>query len=157
MLVVSDTTPVSSLYQIGQIQLLHRLFHQVLMPEQVLTELNVRSDLRDVDWQSLGLTIVRVNNEEMIKALKEEVDDGEAAAIAYCLMSDADLLLVDDDEARGAATRRGIKVLGTLGVLLQAKAAGLIPFIAPHLIALRKIKFYVTDELYNHVLQLAGE
>jgi predicted nucleic acid-binding protein len=86
-----------------------------------------------------------------------EVDAGEAAAIAYCIEHDTDKLLIDDGDGRRAATDRKINVIGTVGVLLIAKEAGLLPLLQPHLAALKNIQFYISDKLFRQALQLAGE
>jgi predicted nucleic acid-binding protein len=64
------------------------------------------------------------------------------------------------DELRGRAAARslGLPVMGTLGVLLEAKRRGLIPAIKPELDRLRQsTRFHATDDIYNYVLQLADE
>jgi predicted nucleic acid-binding protein len=51
----------------------------------------------------------------------------------------------------------GVRCVGTVGVLIEAKKKGLIPLVKPSLDALRVSGFYLGDELYERVLRDAGE
>jgi predicted nucleic acid-binding protein len=61
----------------------------------------------------------------------EELDEGEAAAIALAISLDADLLLMDDRKGVIAARGKGLRVTGTLGVLDLAAGRGLVNFAQP--------------------------
>ncbi len=66
-----------------------------------------------------------------MKALQEKLDRGEAEAIALALEIAAGLLLMDERRGRNEAKRFGIRFVGTLGVLIEAKARGLFPEVRP--------------------------
>ena len=66
-------------------------------------------------------------------------------------------MLIDDLKARKIASLRGLKVIGTIGVLLDAKRKGLISEIKPLLEELMAEKIRISKELYNHALTLATE
>lgn len=68
-----------------------------------------------------------------------------------------DYLLIDDKRCRKVATINHIKTIGPLGVLLQAKRAGLIPLIAPLLSQIQASPVYIGQSLIETVLELAGE
>ena len=60
--------------------------------------------------------------------------------------------------SRYAAKRFGLQVVGVLGILLEAKSKSHIQQIKPHLDALRQqAGFYIHEELYRHIIKLAGE
>lgn len=82
---------------------------------------------------------------------------GEREAIALTLEMNADLLLMDELAGRRTATSLGVRVMGTLGVLLRAKAQQLIPAVAPFIDQLLATGFYVDDELAERVRRTAGE
>jgi hypothetical protein len=70
----------------------------------------------------------------------------------------ADLILLDEQEGRHAAQRMGLRVIGVVGVLLDAKAQGVVEAVQPHLEALRQqAGFYLSESLYQSALVLAGE
>jgi len=67
-------------------------------------------------------------------------------------------LPIDEADGRKAATRLGLKIVGTVGILLRAKEQQLIEKVEPYLRALRtEARFWLSDDLYNHALFLAGE
>lgn len=71
---------------------------------------------------------------------------------------DAGLLILDEREARRLAKRFGLKVTGVLGVLLEAKAAGLIQEVRPLVQELRdRAGFYLSEDVQQLIHKLAGE
>ena len=83
---------------------------------------------------------------------------GEAEAIALATDLSADLVLIDEQEARQIATKAGLHVTGVLGVLLRAKRDSLIPALAPEIDALRaRARFFIAPALEARVRALAGE
>lgn len=99
-----------------------------------------------------------LQNQFLVYTLRRDLDRGESESIALALELGAGLLLLDEREGRHAAQRLGIKVVGVVGVLLEAKSHGVIPYIRPHLDALRQnAGFYLKESLYQSVLVLAKE
>jgi hypothetical protein len=82
---------------------------------------------------------------------------GEAEAIALALELSDSLLLVDERAARDLARARGVRVLGSLGVLLEAKRRGRLPTVQPLLDSLRASGFWLDARTYSAVLEMAGE
>lgn len=161
MIVVSNTSPITNLAAIGQFELLHRLYGEILIPEGVWGELHSMGlnwpgaqEVRSVPWVSQR----RVQNRPLVDALSLELDHGEAEAIALALELKADLILLDEREGRRTARRLGMPVIGVLGILLDAKGNGYLPEIAPSIDVLRQSAgFYITEKLVRFVLELAGE
>lgn len=84
------------------------------------------------------------------------VDAGEAEAIA--LASEKNCLLISDDkQARAAAKRLGVSVIGTVGILIRAKQNGIITEIRPILDALDENQFRINHELCDEALKIAEE
>jgi predicted nucleic acid-binding protein len=93
-----------------------------------------------------------------VTVLQMELDVGEAEAIALAKELAADLLLMDGRRGRDIAARLGLRVIGLLGVLIEAKHRGMIPAVKPILDDLKaKAGFWVSQQLYARVLQAAGE
>jgi predicted nucleic acid-binding protein len=80
---------------------------------------------------------------------------GERAAIAVARRSD--LVLVDDALARRHAKLLGLTITGTLGVLLRAKQAGVVPAVSPVIEQLERLGFRLAPETRTAVVKLAGE
>jgi uncharacterized protein len=161
LILVSDASPIISLSAIARLGLIEQIYGQVLIPEAVSQEILSGGpgqpgivELRGATW----LIARRVQDQILSRALEGELDRGEAAAIALAIETKADLLLIDERRGRQVAMRLGLKVLGTLGLLIEAKRRGLLPAIAPVLgELLRKAGFRVSPQLYRTVLEAAGE
>lgn len=122
MIVVSDTSPVTALLMVGQADLLRTLFSEVVVPEAVRDE-HLRSHPRLPDW----LRVVRLRDRDRAAAYGQEVDPGEAEAIALACELGADRLLIDERRGRRLAAREGVPVIGLVGVVLLARTHGSIP------------------------------
>ena len=77
----------------------------------------------------------------------EALDVGELQAVQLAIESEADLLITDDAAARAEAARRGLRVAGSIGVLIQARSQGLIPAALPLILELRRLGQWMSDEL----------
>ena len=70
----------------------------------------------------------------------------------------ADLVLIDEKKGRAVAKRLGLRYLGLLGVLVEAKQRGLIDELKPILdLLIQKAGFRVSQTLYGQVLASVGE
>jgi predicted nucleic acid-binding protein len=92
----------------------------------------------------------------LVTALRMVVGKGEAEAIALAVQNDR-LLITDDKQARAAAKRFGLSVIGTVGILLRAKAGELIDELKPILDDLQDNGFYMSHALREEALRIAGE
>lgn len=125
MIVVSDTTPLISLLKIDRIDLLEKLFGQVLVPQAVFDELTAdgRFILEADQIRRKQFIIVRaVQNSESAHILKRAtgLDWGESEAIILTDELNADVLLMDEAKGRTVSFQMGLKVMGTIGILMAA-------------------------------------
>ena len=131
MLIVSDTTPILSLLKAGRLELLQMLFGVVAIPRAVYDELTrhpAYRDEADVVAQSDFLEVCELADRRVAAELlkRERLDEGESEAIALAEERHADVLLMDERRGRRAAEKRGIRITGTIGVLLYAYDEGLL-------------------------------
>lgn len=91
------------------------------------------------------------------EASLELVEKPDAPFDDFGLDIEADLVLMDEREGRRAAQRLGLKTLGVVGVLLDAKRQGFLPAVRPAFDALRTVGFYLSESVYRRGLELAGE
>jgi predicted nucleic acid-binding protein len=161
LLVVADTTPLLYLARTGLLDLLPRLFRRVIVPRTVWEELVVaRPDAEDVPTLRAATWLEidpGADGSAQMLALADNLDPGEAAAIALALLRGADLLLIDDLDGRRAATARGLSIRGTLGVLVEATRAGLLPALRPALDTLLGAGFRLDERLARLALEAVGE
>lgn len=150
-LVIADASPLIGLEQIGQIELIARLFGGVLVPPAVIQEIAVSVPRRD--WlrvQSLSAPIpstVRL----------ARLDPGEEEAVALAIELRPTWLVLDERRARRLAERLGLPVIGTLGILRTAKLRGVVGEVKPLIDALRATRFFVDDRLVGQLLDEMGE
>jgi uncharacterized protein len=90
--------------------------------------------------------------------LSQDLDIGEAESIALALEAKAEVLLMDERLGRETAEHLGLRYIGLIGILVQAKRSGLIDRVEPLLNALRtQAGFRIRGELYVRVLEDEGE
>jgi len=151
MIVVADSGPPHYLILIGQVELLHRFYGEVAIPDTVADELRAAgSPVAVRNWIARlpEWVVVTPVSGEQLASITQDLDPGERAAIALAGSIGADLLLIDDAAGRAEAAKRNLRVTGTLGVLRTAAELELIN--VPDLLAkLMETTFYVDDDLLN--------
>lgn len=158
-MIVADAGPLIALARIGQLDLLRRLYGEVLVPPAVLDELALGSGRP-------GAAIL----EDAVKSgwLVENpapgtatptplLDRGETEAIALAAQKHPRFLLVDDAKGRRMARQQGLSIVGVAGVLLVAKAMGQIEAVRPHLEALSGAGYRRSGRLVAEIRLLANE
>ena len=153
MIVVSDTSPITTLMQIGKVALLHKLYGEVLIPETVRNELAQLHPTLPPFFKC-----VPVGSRSRVEVLLAELDPGEAEAIVLAKETHAELLLIDEIHGREVAAREGLPYIGLLGVLDQAKLKGFIRSVREVLGEIEnQTTFYISAEIKKLALQRAGE
>jgi predicted nucleic acid-binding protein len=154
MIVVADTSPINYLILVEEIGILTKIYGRVAIPPAVrdeLLRLPAPATVRAWIGQSPNWLEVRapVNAPD---ALLAKLDPGERDAILLAGELQADQLLVDDREGRREAERRGIAVMGTLGVLQEAAILRLLDL----RLALKRLQgtsFYIAPEVLARLLK----
>lgn len=153
MIIISDTSAITSLIQIHRETVLSSLYQQVVIPEEVAVELKKFHASIPAFIQ-----VAAVENRQCFQRLCADVDPGEAAAIALMLEGKGDLLLIDERRGRAVALREGLAIVGVLGVLLQARRAGLIDSLAKTIAELETTAgFRISPQLKARAIAAAGE
>jgi predicted nucleic acid-binding protein len=154
MIVVADTGLLNYLILIGQIDILQTLYAEVVIPPAVQDEMlhpsappAVRAWITNPPfWLEVRIP-GRIDTEVSLA-----LDDGEREAIALLRnLSGPSLLLIDENSGRAEATRLGIEVIGTLGIILVAHRRGLLQ-LTESIALLRQTSFKGTDALYQYFL-----
>ena len=161
MIVVSNTSPIVNLATVGRLELLRQLYGTVLIPQAVYYEIAVVGaglpgtvEVDAFDW----IETHQVRDRVRVTSLQLEVDEGEAEAIALAAELGAGLLLLDERRGRVVASRLGLKSIGLLGVLIEAKHSGFIHGVKPIVDDLiGKAGFWISRELYDRILQAEEE
>lgn len=158
--VVANSGPLIGLASIGKFRLFKDLFDEIVIPSAVYNEVVIQGkdqpgakETREADW----IKVVEVQDRLAVSLLRNELDSGESEAIVLAKELSAALILLDEKLARRKVRSIGLTVTGTLGVLLMAKEAGLIPAVRPLLDGLIETPFRMSEDLYQKVLYMAGE
>jgi|SRR5687768_15057238 len=153
MLVVSDTSPISSLIQINRIEILRDLFGTVCIPPAVRDEL-----IRFHPAVPAFVEVRAILDQSKVECLRAMLHQGEAEAIALACECHADYLLIDERRGRLIAAEQAVPTIGLLGVLLFAKQRSLVASVKECLLDLRgKAGFYISDALMQRILDAAQE
>ncbi len=107
MLIVCDTSPITNLLQIGHLDVLEKLFGQVIIPEKVFEELSFyehqKEKIENLEW----ISVKTVQNQKKVKLLNERLDSGEAEAIVLAKEINADIIIIDEKKGRVIAEEYG--------------------------------------------------
>lgn len=159
MIVVSDTTAISSLHKISHLHILKSIFGEVIIPSQVLEELSY-FEIDGLDFLATypWIKVEVVRDVKLIATLAETLDEGESSAIALTIQLQADLLLIDEKLGRKIAAEKGIAIVGLIGVLEIAKKHNHIALVKPVLDDLITVaNFRISRPLYERTLEAANE
>jgi predicted nucleic acid-binding protein len=96
-------------------------------------------------------------NKTYQKILEASLDKGEASAIAFAIEQHDCLLIIDDYKGRTLAEKLGIKITGTLGVIVSAKLHGHINSVKPLLAKIKATDFRLDPDLEIRILKSSGE
>jgi len=158
--VVSDAGPIIALSRIGKLKLLKRYFGRIFIPKEVYDQIVERGrgkpgseEVEKYDW----FEAKEVGNRIAVNSLSVDLEKGEAEAIILSLELEADLILMDDFNAREIAKAMGLSVLGTVGILVKASQDGIIENLKETLEELRRKGIRISNEVIEYALTLAGE
>lgn len=163
MRVVSNTSPICNLAVIGRLGLLRRKFGKVVIPEAVARELSALDHVSGrasigAALQDGWLTVERVSDRCLLPILRRRIDEGEAEVIELARQTDANLLILDDLDARRIASEESLTYTGLLGLLVEERMAGKLPSLETEIQRLRdECRFFVSVELELRLLRGVGE
>ena len=147
--IISDTSCLIALTNIGSLEILHEVYGKVLITSEIVQEFGVSLP----NW----FEIENPKDLSRLNFLENQLDKGEASAIALALEIPDSLIIVDDEKARKLAEMLNIEITGTLGVIIKAKNLGIINSIKPFLLKLKNVGFRISAELEKEALSLTGE
>jgi predicted nucleic acid-binding protein len=125
---ISNAGPLIALGKLGQLGLLLKLFDQILIPGEVYNEVVLNgltlgaAEAGSVDFliQQGHIEVRIITPPSPLPQWARSIDLGEAEVILLALEESADWVLIDNAHARKAARRRGLRLKGTIGLLLKA-------------------------------------
>jgi predicted nucleic acid-binding protein len=147
--IIVDTSCLIILSKIKELSLLKLLYGEVLITDIIAKEF----DEPLPDW----IIVCPIKIKENVFLFEKRIDKGEASAIMLALEIPNSIIIIDDFKGRALAKELGIKVTGTIGIIISAKNKKLIPSIKPILEKIKETNFYISKELEKEALGLAEE
>lgn len=142
--IIADASCLIVLQNIQELSLLQKLFDEVFITEEVKKEYGI--DLPK--W----IKVKEVQNKIQQNALNLILDVGEASSIALSLETGNSLLIIDEKKGRRIAQELGLKIIGTLGIILRARERGLVDSIENLLEKLENADFRISQSLKAKIL-----
>ncbi|MCM1127960.1 MAG: DUF3368 domain-containing protein [Lachnospiraceae bacterium] len=164
MIIISDTTPLISLLKIGRLELLNYLFGEIQIPYAVYRELTASDKFKQEAieiLQSEYIQKVDVGDKKSVALLMRAtgLDEGESEAIILSDEIKADILLMDELKGRQVAKQMGIKIMGTVGILMTAFERKLLSAdeIKQCINVMKNNGRHISEQLYEQLLDKIGE
>ena len=141
--IIADTSSLIAFERINLLQILCKIYKEVVIPESVIKEFGNLS---------LPCLSIRKVESNLLKLLIADLNLGKGEADVVALASQTGLkIIIDDSKARRVAENMGLKLTGTIGVLLKAERLGLIASAHDKVRELREKGFYVSEELLEDI------
>jgi predicted nucleic acid-binding protein len=157
---VVNTSPLVFLGNLDRLELLRQEGREIFIPRAVAEEVAEKTDAAAQAVQmacATWLQIREVADRTAVHLVQAALHKREAEAIVLATELHAERLVIDDQDARRFATRCGLNIVGTLGILLAAKQRGSIASLRDEIDRLLALGFRVNPRLVAAVLQSAGE
>ncbi len=157
--VIVNSTPLIILCKIGKLDILKKLYKEIIIPQAVFAEVTAKED--SVCRQVAGKEWIHVKcieDQSEKKMYRAKLHDGEVEVMVLAQEGKrADLVIIDDNAAKKTAKYLGLTVTGTIGVLLRAKKQGILETLAPVIGEMKQKGFYISNDLEEMILEQAGE
>ncbi len=156
---ITNTSPLVYLHRIGTLEWLPKLFESVWLPDAVVVELDEgRKKGYDVPIP-INYPWLKIVNPQNVPSewFALDLGVGEIAAMALAQENPQRIVLLDDALARKIAQASGLQVWGTLRIVLEAKAAGLVEYVEPVIENLQRSGMWISEDVQQRILALAGE
>ena len=160
MIVVVNSSPLIALSRIKKLTLLKTLFNEIQIPSAVYEEVVIQgrgrcgtNEIESAKW----IKTKEIKNKSHVNYLLETLDEGEAEVLILAEELNADWAIIDEPKARISAVLIGLKVIGTVGIILLAKELCVIKNVKHILDSLRKNNFRISDNICKWALHEAGE
>lgn len=161
---ISDSSTLIHLAKIKRLHLLREFHKKIFIAKAVWKEVVQEgrewpgsSDVeqgRQAGW----IEVVDPANRPLINLLQRDLHEGESETIALAVQLNADVVFLDESEARRTARVYGLNITGVIGILIRAKREGRIPSLREELDRLRNdAGFWIGDDVYRKALHASGE
>lgn len=158
--VVVNTTPLIALSHVGELDVLRKMYGSIVIPEAVYRELSVKTESsckKAVDNALDWIQVAKIENQMAKVFYKTQLHEGEVEVMILSREIGADVVIIDDANAKKHAKYLQLPVTGTLGVLIKAKQKGYISELKPILNRMVEKGIYISNSLVDLCLKQVGE
>jgi predicted nucleic acid-binding protein len=120
--IISDTSCLIVLSNIGQLELLKKLFGRVTITPEVFEEFTIKYKDKMPEW----IDVKEAKNKEKVIELNTKLGLGESSSIVLASETPGSLVIIDEKKAREYALNIGLNVIGTVGVIRRATDVNII-------------------------------
>lgn len=143
-----DTSSLIILKKINALDLLNKIYSNVIITNYIQLELNEAIP----SWISVELTY----NIDQSFLKNFNLGLGETSIIINAIKNNG-FLIIDDLKARKIATTLSLRYTGSIGILIIAKELKLIDSVKYYLEKIQETNFRLSDALINKILEIANE
>ena len=158
--IVINTGPILALVAAcGDLKLLDQLYATVYVPQEVAQEIIANGENRFAVAEFAAATWLHKWPTKMQPGnfLRNSLDSGEAAVIQLALQEQIELVCIDEAVGRRVARLNGLKLTGSVGILLRGKREGLLSSVEIPLQRMKSHGIWLSDNLFKLALREAGE
>jgi predicted nucleic acid-binding protein len=157
MIIVANTTPIISLASIGRLDILEKLFGNVMIPEAVYQEIKAKPGYGYEQVDASFIEVRAIQGLLYKDFLLTQLDSGEAETIILAKEVNADFVIIDENLGYRLANNAGLTAIRTLSLLLKAKEKGHITQVKPLLDEMITKGRWYSSAVYRAFLEKAGE
>ena len=148
-LVIADTSCLIILSKVDELNLLKAIYSRIIITPEIASEFNQKIP----NW----IEIIETKDKKLQLLFEDSLDLGESTALTLAFEIDNSLLILDDLKARKIAAKLGIKVTGTIGIIVKAKLRGYIPSAKYILEKILNTDFRINAKIIEQAIKQAGE
>lgn len=146
LVVIADSSSLMALDNIGESEVLQKLYSEISITPEVASEYGHKLPA----W----IQIRTASESSKQRSEVRDLDSGEATSIALALDSDDPLLIIDEKKGRRVAERLNIEIIGTVGILIKAKIAGLLDDPETLVSRLESVSFRLDENLKAKLMNI---
>lgn len=160
MKAIINSSPLIALGCINKVDILTKLFSEVLIPQEVYNETVINgknTEILNAIRACKKFKVLSATNIVLLEFLNDHLDKGESEDIVLAKEIGITTVIIDEVKGRNIAKLHGLDVIGSLGILLIAKKRGLISGIREYIDQMEDYGIRIGNDLKQQVLQMVGE
>ncbi len=158
--IVINTGPLVALVAaMGDLRILDKMYTRVIVPHEVACEVLVENATRfgSAEFEAASWLEKASSPLTIAPALRNVLDAGEAAVIQWALNEGITTVCIDEAVGRRIARLNGLRVTGSLGILIRAKRDGHLSLLSDVIRSMRDRGIRLSADVERLALEEAGE